>query len=284
MAKVSAVSTLGYADFDLQTAIKNFAQQGWPKIEIAEMHSYCHHFTVGQVDIAQTQKLFDDCNVTPIGINYYCGSPTWAPGDSSDEHIATYKQMLHGIKQLGIPIAVVTSGRRTDSPDRAYQVKRWGEIVGLLGKYAATLGIRLLLEAPHCFGLCNNLENTVEMINAINSDNVGLLLDSSHWGVLKYDLDEYIDLFGEKLWHIHLRDSAGEDTNDFQQDLELTPGKGEVDFALLAKKLDQIGYDGEVSLEFEYRNGFPIENIPAEFTAGINHLKQCGWEFDESLE
>jgi len=284
MAKVTSVSTLGYADYDLKTAIEHISKRGWRKIEIAELNIYCHHFTVGEVDVAQVQSLFNRYQLTPVCINYYCGAPKWSAGDSADEHIATYQQMLDGIKTLGFPIAVVHGGKRTDAPDRLYQVERWAEIIRQLADYAKTLGIRLVLEGPHCFGLINNLENTREMFTAVDSDNLGLLLDSSHWGVLKYDLDEYIDLFGDKLWHIHLRDSAGEDTGDFKQELELTPGKGEVDFALLADKLDEIGYKYEVSLEFEYRDGVPLEQIKAEYDYGIAYLKKCGWKFDKSLK
>ena len=44
---------------------------------------------------------------------------------------------------------------------------------------------------------------------------------------------------------------AGNDTADFHQNLELTPGRGEVDFRHIALELDGFGYQGEVTLELE---------------------------------
>ena len=48
----------------------------------------------------------------------------------------------------------------------------------------------------------------------LTSPNVGALVDSSHWGIIGYDVNRFLGTLGDRLWHVHLRDSAGPDTAD----------------------------------------------------------------------
>ena len=106
---------------------------------------------------------------------------------------------------------------------------------------------------------------------------MGAVFDSTHQQVIGYSVEEYLETLGERLCHVHLRDAAGEDTADFRQNLELTPGKGDVNFAHIGRVLDRFGYEGHVTLELEYQ-GRPVEQIEPEVDAGIAYLRECGWE------
>ena len=95
--------------------------------------------------------------------------------------------------------------------------------------------------------------------------------------------DEFFDHLGDRLWHIHLRDSAGLDTADRKQELELTPGAGSVDFAKFAQALDRVDYYGDVTIEFEYRD-LDLESIEREFDKGLKYLKQKGWKLPNTVK
>ena len=81
--------------------------------------------------------------------------------------------------------------------------------------------------------------------------------------------------------HNHTTASDGEYTPtelvQKAKELELTAGKGVIDFELFGQILDENGYSGEVTLEFEYRGGMTVEQIEREYDYGIAHLKSCGW-------
>ena len=51
---------------------------------------------------------------------------------------------------------------------------------------------------------------------------------------------------------------------------------GVVDFAHFGKALDQIGYDGDVTIEFEYFD-MPLDEIERQVDAGLSHLRRSGW-------
>jgi sugar phosphate isomerase/epimerase len=115
------------------------------------------------------------------------------------------------------------------------------------------------------------------MFALITSPNVGATVDASHWGVLGYQLEDLWQAIGPRIWHIHLRDSAGPDTADFHQQLELTPGQGTVDFRQLGAWLDRHSYRGNVTAELEYVGRTP-DGVELEVTAAFRHLASCGWE------
>jgi sugar phosphate isomerase/epimerase len=121
------------------------------------------------------------------------------------------------------------------------------------------------------------------VFDRLKSSNVGALIDSSHWGIIGYNLDEFLRRLDDRLWHVHLRDSAGPDTADRKQDLELTPGVGTVDFAEFSAALDRAGYEGDVSIEFEYRD-MTLDAIEREFDRGLRHLQKHGWELPETVK
>jgi sugar phosphate isomerase/epimerase len=79
-----------------------------------------------------------------------------------------------------------------------------------------------------------------------------------------------------------LRDSTGADTADFKQQLELTPGKGSVDFGRYAEWLDSHGYIGNVTIETEYV-GKTIEQIEPELDFAFKHLAANGWQFPKGV-
>ena len=107
---------------------------------------------------------------------------------------------------------------------------------------------------------------------------MGVVLDSTHWHTSNYDIDDYVGFLQDRLWHIHLRDAAGEDSSAGDYELEKTPGKGEVDFGLLGKTLDKYGYRGDVTLETEYKNYGDVAEVDIENTYALAHLKSVGWQ------
>ena len=289
MAKITACSTLVYTTATLADALERIAGRGFSRVEIAHMGNYCTHYPPEQKP-SEVKELLDRYSLTPIAINYFPGhivgqDMSRSPFTSATnlqrykEHMRTFLTEMH---ELEIPLALSLAGRRTEESDRDQHVAAAAAVLNELAEYARKLGIKLALEVPHCYSICNTLQRARDMLDRIESDNVVTILDCSHQQVIGYQVREYLDVLGDRLGHVHLRDAAGEDTADFRQNLELTPGKGEVDFRCLAQELDRFGYHNEVTLELEYQ-GRPLQEIEPEVDAAIRHLQQCGWEFPETV-
>jgi len=141
----------------------------------------------------------------------------------------------------------------------------------------------MLLEVPHLYTIHWNPGAVLWIFEHLSAANVGALVDSSHWGIIGYDPDQFFGRLGDRLWHVHLRDSRGPDTADRKQELELTPGAGTVDFRRFAQALDGAGYRAEVTAEFEYRD-VTLDEIERQCDLGLRHLARVGWQLPPGVK
>ena len=290
MARVTACATLGYAALDLETAVRQIAARGFEKVEITELGAYCRHFAYRRTNAERVDDILCRHNLTPIAMNVgnardadgeiylpKFSDPGEAPG------IIEYgRWFLHQARALGVRVMTFPIGPRVFGdawlPEMKASCATYREIADTAGEF----DISLNLEVPHLFQLIDTVEHVAAVFEELDHAAVGATVDTSHWGIARYDVDEFFDLLGPRLKHVHLRDSTGADTRDFKQQLELTPGRGTVDFAKFGQALDQVGYGGDVSLEFEYRHD-DLAEIEAEYDYGISYLMQAGWEFPEKI-
>jgi sugar phosphate isomerase/epimerase len=297
LAQITACSTLGFCHFSIDVAARQIAQMGFKKIEIAHMGTRCRHYSLGEEDPHRIGQLFSDLGLTPIATNYSTG---WIKEGERVEDLGIrahaeiieprVQRLLRELSILRVPLVTIPVGRRTESAERAQRVREAARVISRLGDFAADLGIRLALEVPHCWDLHNNLERVDEIFGLITSANVGALIDSSHWTLLQYELEDWYGIVGDRLWHVHLRDAGARVTSDFKltvplpQELEKTAGRGDCDFSALAAWLDTHRYQGEVSIEFEYRDPqMDLSDIRAEYDFGMDFLSRNGWTVPASV-
>ena len=282
MAKVTSLSSLGWAHYTLYEALPRMAARGFTRIEIASFSTYCFHFNFGSPNPAELKKMLDRYDMTPVCLNYSSGShEAWLP-EEIESHEYELTKKIAQLEEVGIPMMTMNFGLRNERQDQEYQLSNAVKAYTRLGEIAFKYNVRMLLEVPHLYGITNRTEQVLWVFDRLESENIGALVDSSHWGIIGYDIDEFISALGDRLWHIHLRDSEGPDTADRKQKLELTPGAGNVDFLKFAQALDRAGYSGDVSIEFEYRD-MTFEAIEQEYDKGLKYLENNGWELPEGV-
>ena len=226
--------------------------------------------------------MLDDYHLTPVGLNYSEGmSHAWDP-DHIDLFAKRWERKLVHLGEVEIPMMCMLFGIRNERPDQEVQMANAVRFYNRVAKFAEGLGVRMLLEVPHLYNILNRPEQVLRVLDRLENSNIGVLVDTSHWGIIGYDVEEFIGALGDRLWHIHLRDSAGLDTADRMQDLEKTPGSGTVDFKKLADALDNVNYSGDVTMELEYRD-MTLEAIDQEYRKGLTYLKAVGWELPSGV-
>jgi sugar phosphate isomerase/epimerase len=280
MAKVTALSSLGWAHYTLFEALPRMAARGFRRVEIASFSTYCFHFNYGSPKPTELRNILRGLGLTPVCLNFFHRAyEAWRP-EEIGEFVRDFTRKVEHLGEVGIPMMTMGFGWRNRRPDRKRQLGNAVKAYDRMGRVAERLGVRMLLEVPHLYQIHDTAERVLWVFERLSSPNVGACVDCSHWGVIGYDLEAFLAALGGRLWHVHLRDSRRTGPGPEEYQLELTPGRGTVDFARFGRCLDAVKYGGDVSVEFEYRD-MPLDRIEAEFDRGLRHLKKCGWRLPD---
>ena len=116
-------------------------------------------------------------------------------------------------------------------------------------------GVRLGLEfvGPHHlrgrrYPFVWDIPQLLGLLDAIERDNVGVLLDSYHWYTTGQKMEELRLLSAERIVHVHINDAreAPEAAHDQER---LLPGEGAIDLRAFVAHLRAAGYSGSLSVE-----------------------------------
>jgi sugar phosphate isomerase/epimerase len=94
----------------------------------------------------------------------------------------------------------------------------------------------------------------MRFIEAVNLDNLGLMLDLFHMNIEEPRIEEGLRTAGERLWHVHIADSSRQ-----------YPGSGHIPYGPIFATLKEMGYQGYISAEL-----FPL---PDADTAAIKTIE-----------
>lgn len=165
--------------------------------------------------------------------------------------------------------APVAEGERRRRIDRV--------VAGLAAaaRCAESEGVRLALEPLNRFetDIANTTRHGLELIDAVGSPALGLLLDTFHMNMEDADIGRSIRAAGSKTFHFQ----ANENHRGFL-------GSGHIDWPSVARALDDAGYTGPITLEpfrrDDERPGVPLaqwrapaRDEDAELAASVGILR-----------
>lgn len=243
-----AQSSAVYFNYSLQHAIRDLHELGYDGIEIwgGRPHMYRHDLDEQIDEIVALLQDFDMqvCNVIPAQFRYpsvLCSDNESVRADS----VEYIKSAMDNAVRLGSPAVSLCPGMGLFDRDTDFAWKQLVKSFTQIGQYNRDLHLKLLIEPAHRFetNLILTIEDCLRMLDELNCDDFGILLDTGHCHVNAEDFRKVIPLCKGRPLHIHLDDNNG------QSDAHLIPGKGTVDFEALVEALDEIGYDGFVSAE-----------------------------------
>lgn len=173
---------------------------------------------------------------------------------SAEAHEAGVKYLRYCVdvaRDLGAPVVggplygapLVFAGRAPAPVDEKERTRRIDQVVSGLRKassYAVEQGVRLALEPLNRFetDIANTTRHGLDIVEAVGSPGLGLLLDTFHMNMEDPDLGAAIRAAGSRLYHFQ----ANENHRGFV-------GTGHVDWRGVSRALADIGYDGPITLE-----------------------------------
>jgi sugar phosphate isomerase/epimerase len=141
-----------------------------------------------------------------------------------------------------------------------YQVKvdpdfRWDDVwgwltdsIGACADEADRAGLRLCME-PRVGEIISNTDALLRLLEAVDSDNFGAVLDTGHLNAQKEILPLSVEKLAGRIHYVHASD------NDGQTSQHLAPGKGTVDWAGVFLALKKHEFSGYVAVD--------VGNVPS---------------------
>lgn len=163
------------------------------------------------------------------------------------------------LKQLGVTRVAtwITPGHRQLTYRQNFDMltKRFREVAKVLKDNDIRLGLefvgpRTSRSRSRFAFICTHIE-MMELVEAIGTGNVGLLLDSWHWYTAHGTVDELLELSNNDIVHVHVNDApAGIDVDKQVDNRRALPATtGVINLKGFINAMVKIGYDGPVECE-----------------------------------
>ena len=257
-------STNAFRRFDIVDALRAIGRSGYEGAEILGDIPHAYPPQTDSAAIARIRNALYETGLAPANVNAFMlyglqneiQHPSWIEPDADFRR----KRLQHTIdclrlaRELGAPsIQTQPGGPLDESMTREEALDVFEEGVREALAVAEETGVKLLIE-PEPLLLLENAQQTDEFFARFDSPMLALNFDIGHFYCVGDDLPSAIRHFGPKIEHVHIEDIAADRTH-----YHLLPGDGAIDFAPALGALDDIGYNGFVTVELYMHQDNPEE-------------------------
>jgi sugar phosphate isomerase/epimerase len=255
-----AFSTNAYTGYSLPEAVRRIAGHGYAGVELLgdDPHAFFPDFE--ESDLAAVRDALEETGLAVSNVNannasaYYDDAPPSAYFDptliTEDDYDRTWrieytKDALDLAAAVGAPAACVATGRPLPGtlPEEARD--RLHESLHELLDHAERRGVDLGIEfEPEM--LIESTGEVLELIDEIGRDSLGVNLDLGHAAVYGEEPAESIRRCAGHITGVHLEDIVGGIRGKHYHRI---PGEGDLEFAPVFEALDDVGYEGFVTME-----------------------------------
>jgi len=240
-------STICFRKLGVNEALERIVDLGFRSVDIGMVRGFCPHFDPLAATEPERDEFVERVSALPLDVaTLNVGQGALNKPGERDGQMEFVRSCLELASRLGCYAVTCQPGvpAREDWDSEAVPVAT--DLAELAG-HAGELGLKLTIEAPHRGTFVTRAEQARMLIELSGSGNLYMALDTSHVMCGGTQPSEAVELLGDRVGHVHLRDAVG-------SDILVTPGDGEVDFLAFRDSLGKIGYDGVLTLELEYED------------------------------
>lgn len=92
-------------------------------------------------------------------------------------------------------------------------------------------------------------ENTIDWINFIGEENIGIVLDSFHWYTSEETVETILSLKPNQIKYAHINDARNVPVEEILDNDRVYPGEGVIDLTSFLKAANEINYQGIITQE-----------------------------------
>jgi sugar phosphate isomerase/epimerase len=234
------LAAIGYAGLEIMADVPH----AWPAYLLPEQKQAIRDaLTLNKLSISNINAFMMHAISDPRQLYWY---PSWIETDVNYRQV----RITHTIraitmaKELGAKCITTEPGGPVEKGQSWTEaLKLFVEMIKPVAEHAEKEGIQLLVE-PEPDLLIETADQFEEFMKHIDSPAVGLNFDIGHFYCVNDDPAPTVHRLAKYLRHVHLEDIAAT-----RKHHHLIPGEGAIDFAPILKALDEVGYQGWITVE-----------------------------------
>lgn len=259
-------STLGCPEWDWSDILTAAKDLGYDGIEIRGVLKELYvprikPFLPGNV--AMTKAQLQGLN---LSIPCFTSACELHKSEAMNDTIFECKEYVDVAADLGVPYVRVL-GDSHPAPGSSVDIIAVRDSAQILGAYAASKGVTLLIETNGYFA---DTENLAKLLGQINSPGVAALWDIHHpYRFSKETPKITLGNLGDAIKHVHVKDSIMEDGAVAYKVM----GQGDLPVKEIVALLTASGYDGFFSLEWVRRWNVSLEEPGIAFALYAQYMR-----------
>lgn len=274
-----AFSSNAFKRFSIARAAEDIAKAGYGGIEILADAPHLDPRKIQSKELVEFKRVLKDTGLKISNINAFTlfslqdtYHPSWIESEANGrrERVEHTKAALRLAAELGCPnISTEPGGLQLDvkNRDQAFAWFREGALEVL--PEAERLKVKLLIE-PEPLCLIERPQECVDFLKSLPSSPwLGMNCDLGHFYCMGEDPAKVIREYHAHFSHVHLEDISSNRVHE-----HLLPGKGGMDFTSIFEALDEVKYEGFVTIEL-----YPYQEAP--FEAARDALVYCQGQLEE---
>ncbi|MFB9330795.1 sugar phosphate isomerase/epimerase family protein [Paenibacillus aurantiacus] len=243
-----AFSTIPCEGWSLEAIVAAAKEGGYQGLELREGEAWAIHVGLSPAERLQASRLAKEAGVTITDI----GSGVCFTGSGEDagqfHHFAKVVALARDLDARGVRVFL---GYFTSRKDQIVPDIPYASLVGALRQacdYAAAYGVQLWIETHNEFSTGRVLR---KLLDDVNRPNCVVIYDLIHPLEEGEAPEETVALLGAQCVHVHVKDGMPADDPMATNWTYTRIGEGRVPIASIVELLEQSGYRGYYSLEWE---------------------------------
>ncbi|QTL47990.1 MULTISPECIES: 2-keto-myo-inositol isomerase [Priestia] len=222
-------------------------KHGYDYIEIRTMDKLPEYLESHSMD--DLAQFFNTNHIKPLALN----ALVFFNNRSEKEYqavIEEFKSMLETAQKIGAQYIVAVPLVTEQKIVKAEIKNSCVQVLNELSELAEPYGVKIAVEFvghPQC--TVNTFDQAYDIVQAVNHDNVGLVLDCFHFHAMGSKLEDLKQADISKIFIVHIDDTEDFPIGFLTDEDRVWPGLGAIDLDAIFSTLKEKGYNDAVSVE-----------------------------------
>ncbi|MCM3185974.1 2-keto-myo-inositol isomerase [Priestia megaterium] len=232
---------------NLEKDLEYCDKHGYDYIEIRTMDKLPQYLKGKSLN--ELAEYFNTHHIKPLALN----ALVFFNNRDEDEYlkiINEFKEMMDIAKSLGVKYVVavplVTEQKMLKQDIKKSCVKVLKELSDIAEPYGVKIAVEFVGH-PQC--TVNTFGQAYDIVETVNRENVGLVLDCFHFHAMGSDIEDLKKADGSKIFILHIDDTEDFPIGFLTDEDRVWPGLGAIDLDSILSTLKEIGFADVVSVE-----------------------------------